>query len=99
MSESGFDVVEVLKRLRPQLMRKATEADTRNDVAAKGLAGAAPSLMNAERAWLVFRDSECQFAFSAYGADPFRDAARAACMLDLTARRVVDIYARLHIEG
>lgn len=93
----GWDAL--LNRLWPELVKRAGEADTGNDVAAQGLPSAASALTDAQRAWLVFRDAECHYASAAYGAGSFRGVAHAACRLDVTARRVVDFYARLHVEG
>jgi uncharacterized protein YecT (DUF1311 family) len=89
----------LLNRLWPELTRRAAETDAANDASAQGLPSAASALVDAQRAWLEFRDAECHYAYSSYGAGTFRTVAHAACFADVTARRAVDFYARLNTEG
>jgi len=89
----------VMERQMPELMRRAAEIDAANPAAADGVDSAAAALETAHRAWLTYRDSECRSAYASWGAEAFRTTAHAACMLDLTLRRVVDFQARLAIGG
>jgi len=87
----------VLGRLWPRLVMRSKEVDAANG--STDPETAAGTLLEAERAWVVFRDAECRYAYASWGDGSFRLVAHAACRLDLTARRVVDIYARLVKEG
>ena len=89
----------VMERQMPELMRRAAEIDAANPGAADGVDSAAAALETAHRAWLTYRDSECRSAYASWGAEAFRTIAHAACMLDLTLRRVVDLQARLMAGG
>lgn len=93
----------VLNRQWPELMTRAAEVDAAGQVAGQtgGLAldSAAETLRGAQRAWIVFRDAECRSNYASWGGGSFRAVAHSACRLDLTARRVVDFYARLKTEG
>jgi len=87
----------VMRRQFPELMRRAGEIDAANGALPRD--SAAGSLENAQRAWLLYRDGECRYAFASWGEGGFRDVAQAACLVDLTARRVVDFHARLATGG
>jgi uncharacterized protein YecT (DUF1311 family) len=89
----------VLERQMPELRRRAAEIDAGSPQAADGINAAAAALETAQRAWLTYRDSECRSAYASWGAEEFRTVAHAACMLDLTLRRVVDFQARLMVGG
>lgn len=89
----------VMTRQIPELMRRANEIDAAAAGAMQGIDSAASALENAQRAWLIYRDSECRSAYASWGTGSFRTVAHAACMLDLTARRVVDFQARLVTGG
>jgi uncharacterized protein YecT (DUF1311 family) len=83
----------VMNRQFPELMRRAREIDAANSIT-DGLDAAAPALENAQRAWLLYRDGECRWAYASWGEGSFRSVAHAACLVDLTTRRVVDFHAR-----
>jgi uncharacterized protein YecT (DUF1311 family) len=89
----------VLNRQWPKLMTRAREVDAANQTEGLALDSAAETLRAAQRAWIVFRDAECRSNYASWGAGSFRTVAHSACRLDLTARRVVDFYARLVTEG
>ncbi|HUS55381.1 MAG TPA: lysozyme inhibitor LprI family protein [Thermohalobaculum sp.] len=93
----AWDVV--LNREWPKLMTRASEIDAANQTGGLALDSAAETLRAAQRAWIVFRDAECRANYASWGAGSFRTIAHSACRLDLTARRVVDFYARLMTEG
>ncbi len=91
----AWDVI--LNRLWPKLMERARAADQANQIT--GPDSAAETLRAAQRAWIAFRDAECRHSYATYGQGSFRTVAHAACILDLTARRVIDFHARLASEG
>ncbi|MCD7060738.1 lysozyme inhibitor LprI family protein [Pelagibacterium xiamenense] len=49
------------------------------------------SLRDAQRAWIAFRDAECAFAYDYWRDGTIRSVFGASCMLDLTARRAIDL--------
>lgn len=51
------------------------------------------SLLNAQRSWLAFRKAECDLQYAQWGGGSIRNNAYNGCMLDLTAKRVFDLYA------
>ena len=89
----------VMDQQMPELMRRALEIDATNPRSGDGIDSAAMALDIAQRAWLTYRDSEYHSAYASWGAEDFRTIAHAACLLDLTARRVVDFQARLVTGG
>jgi len=89
----------VMNRQFPELMQRAREVDAANSQANDSLDASAPALETAQRAWLIYRDSECRYAYASWGNGSFRPVAHSACLVDLTARRVVDFHARLVTGG
>ena len=93
----------VLNRYWPRLMMQSGEIDaandTPNDTRSLAIDSATETLRAAQRAWITFRDAECRASYASWGEGSFRTVAHAACLLDLTARRVVDFHARLASEG
>ncbi len=87
----------ILNRLWPEVMKRARATDQANQIT--GPDSAAETLRVAQRAWIAFRDAECRHSYAIYGLGSFRTIAHSACVLDLTARRVVDFHARLESEG
>ena len=51
------------------------------------------SLVKAQRAWIAFRDAECNLAYAEWGSGSMRSIAFADCMSDMTARRTLDLRA------
>lgn len=49
------------------------------------------SLRKAQRAWLAFRDAECGFQYDYWREGTIRSVFGSSCMLELTARRAIDI--------
>jgi uncharacterized protein YecT (DUF1311 family) len=89
----AWDVV--LNRLWPKLMMRAREVDASNETTGFPLDSAAKTLEAAQRAWVVYRDAECRYNYASWGESDFRTVAHSACRLELTARRVVALHARL----
>jgi len=89
----------LLGRLWPKMMNRAREIDAANETVGLGFDSAAETLEQAQRAWTVYRDSECRHNYASWGAGDFRNVAHAACMLDITARRSVDFHGKLMTGG
>jgi uncharacterized protein YecT (DUF1311 family) len=52
-------------------------------------ANRADSLRDAQRAWIPLRDAQCALEYAMWGSGSMRQIAGAACLLDLTAKRVI----------
>ena len=89
----------VLNRLWPRMRMRAGEVDAANETDALGIDSATETLRTAQRTWEVYRDAACRHSYASWGRGEFRTVAHAACMLDLTARRVIDFHARLATGG
>ncbi len=50
------------------------------------------SLRAAQRAWIEFRDAECELAYAIWGMGSHRNIAASACFIDVTADRTVDLW-------
>lgn len=48
-------------------------------------------LLEAQRAWIAFRDAECTLAYDSYGGGSMRVIAAADCRLRHTARRTLEL--------
>lgn len=70
-----------LNALWPGLRSYAAEQDIEN------------TLVDAQRAWIVFRDAECRFQTARWGMGTFRQIAWPACRGHLTAERVTALRA------
>nr|WP_223998518.1 lysozyme inhibitor LprI family protein [Aureimonas sp. SA4125] len=53
--------------------------------------GAAKSLVKAQRAWITFRDAECDRRFELYKDGTIRTNIASSCLLMLTATRALDL--------
>ncbi|MEL6518445.1 MAG: lysozyme inhibitor LprI family protein [Pseudomonadota bacterium] len=51
----------------------------------------AEALRAAQRAWIAFRDTECGLAYAVWGAGSMRQIAGADCLMEMTARRALDL--------
>ena len=52
------------------------------------------TLREAQRAWIAFRDAECLNAYANWGAGSMRHIAGTACVLEMTAKRTVDLWGK-----
>ncbi|WP_295048727.1 lysozyme inhibitor LprI family protein [uncultured Paracoccus sp.] len=52
---------------------------------------AADSLLAAQRAWIGWRDAECEFQYDRYGGGSMRSIAATGCRMTLTARRTFEL--------
>ena len=53
--------------------------------------GAAKSLLKAQRAWIAFRDAECDRRFEMYKDGTIRTNIASSCLLEMTARRALEL--------
>lgn len=85
----AWDVI--LNRNYKVIMREMKAMD-----AASGGAGLsrAEALRAAQRAWIAFRDAECRRLFAEYQDGSIRSVVAAGCMLDLTAKRALELGGR-----
>jgi uncharacterized protein YecT (DUF1311 family) len=51
----------------------------------------ADRLLDAQRAWITFRDAECALAYSEFGAGTMRVLASSGCRLEMTADRTIQL--------
>lgn len=49
------------------------------------------ALRDAQRAWIAFRDAECNLHYTYWGDGSIRSTLYARCMLDMTAKRAIDL--------
>lgn len=76
--------------------RAAVAAAKEQDVSLKEQAiqpGAAASLVKAQRAWVAFRDAECDRRFELYKDGTIRTNIASSCLLQLTAARALDFQS------
>ncbi|MCK0094934.1 DUF1311 domain-containing protein [Yoonia sp. F2084L] len=48
-------------------------------------------VLNAQRAWIAFRDANCTMSYGRYGAGSLRQVAGAMCNMRMTAERVLEL--------
>ena len=53
----------------------------------------AEALLAAQRAWIAFRDAECDLAYAEWGSGSMRNIAWADCQMQMTAERAIDLRA------
>jgi uncharacterized protein YecT (DUF1311 family) len=52
-------------------------------------------LREAQRAWIAFRDADCEQEYAIWGRGSQRQVAGAFCLMDRTATRVLELQAKL----
>lgn len=57
---------------------------------------AADALRDAQRAWIAFRDAECNFEWAMFQEGSMRSLVASSCIQEHTARRALEL--RLHME-
>ncbi len=57
----------------------------------------AERLRDAQRAWITFRDAECGFAYSVWGAGSLRHISGSECLMSRTAQRAIELRMRRDI--
>ncbi len=84
--DADREVQEQLNRVEGDIARKARDLDV-----ATGRPVAAPALARSMRAFGDYRKAQCEFVRAMYPAGMRGDQAQAACMVDMTRRRVRDL--------
>ncbi|MBT8416520.1 MAG: DUF1311 domain-containing protein [Silicimonas sp.] len=51
----------------------------------------AEKLLEAQRAWIAFRDAECALDYAEWGSGSMRNIAYADCMMQMTAERTIEL--------
>ena len=52
------------------------------------------ALLAAQRAWIAFRDTECDLAYAEWGSGSMRNIAGADCQMRMTAERTIELRAK-----
>ncbi|MCA8882231.1 MAG: DUF1311 domain-containing protein [Rhodobacteraceae bacterium] len=77
----------LLNELWPDLRAMAERADAEDTGGGQINANA---LLASQRAWLAYRDAQCAWEYQRYAAGTLRSIIGASCMLETTARRVLE---------
>ena len=56
-------------------------------------ANRAQALRAAQRAWIGFRDAECELSYTLWGAGSMRHIAGSDCIMEITAERAIELRA------
>lgn len=89
--EAAWDAI--LNEVYGRRMADARQMDERLEADGIYLGGVVDSLRNAQRAWISFRDAECERIFNVLQEGTIRTTAAASCLLEMTAERVLDLDA------
>lgn len=68
-------------------LMRAWDAEER-EVFGHRFSNRADALLEAQRAWIAFRDAECGLDYASWGSGSMRSIAHASCQLSMTAERV-----------
>ncbi|MDF2231134.1 DUF1311 domain-containing protein [Albimonas sp. CAU 1670] len=80
----------ILNAMWPRVKAAAEQADAIESPQEMGLPSRAQALLDAQRAWIAFRDAECLHAYAMGGSGTIRTLYGASCQLEQTAGRVLD---------
>jgi len=80
-----------------QTMDWAKAADIEEAVYFPEFANLANSLRSAQRAWITYRDAECELDYSIWGSGSMRHIAGTACIMQLTAERTIELRDKREI--
>lgn len=72
-------------------MAWAKEGDAEDQTDFPEFANRANALRDAQRAWIPFRDANCNLDYAAWGAGSMRHIAGTSCLLQMTAERTIDL--------
>lgn len=89
--------IAILKDQWPKMVTYAKEADALSG--ATGAESRAQTLRKAQDAWLAWRDAECANAFARGQSEDEGPLFAATCLLDKTARRVVEFHYILRADA
>ncbi len=51
------------------------------------------TLRDAQRAWITFRDAECELEYAIWGSGSMRHIMGTACNVDMTAERTIELWS------
>ena len=85
--QSAWDTI--LNENYKDSMKTAKETDKRIKHDGTGSGGVADSLVKAQRAWIAYRDAECDRVWALSQEGTLRTVASASCLNDLTAQRAI----------
>jgi len=71
---------------------KAMDADEAENF--PEFANRAKTLLAAQRAWIAFRDTECELEYALWGSGSMRNIAGSGCIMRLTARRTIELRSK-----
>lgn len=83
----------LLNREYRETMARAKAADEDDLAYFPEFANRAKALLEAQRAWIAYRDAECGLAYALWGSGSMRHIAGAGCIMDMTAERAIELRA------
>lgn len=90
MSETeAWDVLLNIEYQQARKQAQNMDADDLPDF--PGYAVRAEKLLDAQRAWIAFRDANCLAAYGIYGGGSMRQIAGSQCRLRMTAERTIEL--------
>ena len=94
-SQTETDVWDaILNAEYRQTMTWAKQRDAQEGPEFPAFANRADALRNAQRAWIAFRDAECELEYSLWGAGSMRHIAGSSCLMQQTAQRAIELRAK-----
>lgn len=57
-------------------------------------ANRAKTLLAAQRAWITFRDAECELEYAVWGSGSMRNIAGSSCIMRMTAGRTIELRSK-----
>ncbi|WAJ26176.1 lysozyme inhibitor LprI family protein [Antarcticirhabdus aurantiaca] len=88
--EAAWDVL-LNERYEAQVKSaKAMDAELKGNAATENATSVLKSLKTAQRAWIAYRDAECERRWANYQGGTIASNIAAACTRDMTANRAID---------
>lgn len=91
---AAWDIL--LNEVWPEVMAQARATDEEHAEFGTGATDVAEQLLTAQRAWLAFRDAQCGYEYAFWSAGTIRSNMYAGCMLDMTAKRTLELRDQLN---
>lgn len=82
---------ELLNDEYGKLMDSSKVMDEEDMVYFPEFANRAKALRNAQRAWITYRDANCELAYAAWGSGSMRNIANTDCIMNMTAERTIEL--------
>ena len=93
LSAETKDWDQLLNAAYRKVLRSAEAGDADLKSLGSAASPAAPSLQEAQRAWIKFRDASCRYAALQYQGGSLGGPAAGACMMELTAAQALRLDA------